>query len=378
MTTYYKSILTSLGLLLCLSSFAQILPYQQGSIFLNNGETLTGYLTVVNSQKVHFKANSDTKKKQSFKSKDIASFLYNEKRFQTIQHDKSTFFVREVAKGRISLFKRDFAPNKNKAYFIKSSQSFKIVTKDNFYTQLKENMSDFSVFKNYNEDLFILAYNYNQTDLTDLVYDFNLEQPKTMMAYDLGEPIDTLGEEILGFAVSSPSGTGTRSRKSTKIPNTVRNDLVLKSEIIYAQILDALKAGNWKKINIALKYLKPLAYEIEGHQNNNAYNKMVLYAKQQQREKFRKAFVEFVSNGVHTLIKSANLQNNPPMRKLIIRQAFVEYLKIKTELQKIDSALANKITAQFKSAFANASNSSKFKTETAKISASFKSVAAKV
>lgn len=105
---------------------------------------------------------------------------------------------------------------------------------------------------------------------------------------------------------------------------------------------------------------------------------MVLYAKQQEKTKFRNAFVEFVSTGVHTLINSANLQKNATMRKLVIRQAFVEYLEIKPELQKIDAALGNKITAQFKSAFANASNSTKFKTETAKISASFRSVASKV
>lgn len=378
MTIYYKSILMSLGLLLCLSSSAQTLSYQQGSISLNNGKTLTGYLTIINSQKVHFKTNLNEKRKQRFKSEEIAYFSYDKKRFQTISHDKSTFFVREIMKGKISLFKRDFAPNKQKAYFIKSVNSFKIITKDNFYAQLKDNMIDFSVFENYSEDLFLLAYNYNQTDLSNLVYDYNLETPKTMMAYDLHEPIDTLGEEILGFAVSTPSGMDTQGRELTRIPNTARNDMVLKSEVIYAQILDALKAGNWKKINIALKYLQPLAHEIETNNTTKMYSKMVLYAKQQEKTKFRNAFVEFVSTGVHTLINSANLQKNATMRKLVIRQAFVEYLEIKPELQKIDAALGNKITAQFKSAFANASNSTKFKTETAKISASFRSVASKV
>lgn len=375
---FYKSILTSLSILLCLSSFAQSLPYQQGSIFLNNGKTITGYLTIVNSQKIYFKTDIKEKGKQSFKSKEVRSFSYNERRFESITHDKSTFFVREIEEGYINLYKRDFAPNKDKVYFLETKQGFQLITKDDFYAQMKKNMSDFTVFNNYSEDLFSVAYSYNQTDLSNLVNNYNLEKPKTMMAYDLSEPIDTLGEEILGFAVSSPSGTGTQSNKSTRIPNTVRNDLVLKSEVIYSQILEALKVGNWKKINIALKYLKPLASEIEAHSTNNAYNKMVLYAKQQQQTKFRKAFVEFVSTGVHTLIYSANLQKNPAMRKLVIRQAFVEYLEIKTELQKIDAALGNTITAQFKSAFANASNSSRFKTETAKISASFLSVADKV
>lgn len=377
MTTYYRFILTSLGLLLCFGSFAQVLPYQQGSIYLNNGEKLTGFVSIANSHKVYFKSELEEKTKRSFKSKNVDHFFYDLKRFQAIEYKKSTFFVRSITQGQVSLYKRDFAPNKNKAYFIETSQGFQVISKANFYADLVENMSGSSVFDNYNEELFAVAYNYNQTDLSDLVSNYNLEKPRTMLAYDLAEPIDSLEEEILGFAVSSPSGTG-RNGKTTRIPNTVRNDLALKSEVIYGQILAALKTNNWKKINIALKYLKPLANEIEAHQNKKIYSKMVLYAKQQEQAKFRKSFLEFVSHGVHTLMKSANLQKQPSMRKLVIRQAFVEFLEIKSELQKIDSALANKITNQFKSAFANAADSDKFKIETAKISASFKNVTTKV
>ena len=62
------------------------------------------------------------------------------------------------------------------------------------------------------------------------------------------------------------------------------------------------------------------------------------------------------------------------MRKFIVRQSFVEFLEIKSELQKIDTKLTEQITNQFKMTFANAKIREQFKLETTKITNYFKNI----
>lgn len=384
MKTYIQYSFTLIGLFLFLGSSAQVLPYQKGSIALENGERLKGYLTIVNSQKIAFKTEMDTEDKTYYKAKAVKKFLYGKSFFQSINHNYATFFVRKIARGKVGLYKREFAPNRNKAYFIKANEEFVAISKAKFYDDLKEIMSDASIFEQFDEKSFDVAYNYNQTDLTNLVDNYNLERPKSLIAFDFTADIDTSGGDILGFAAEqnlgnfSLSGAGDSNGRATRIPNTVRNDMVLRSEIIYGQILESLNANNWKKVNAALKYLKPLAIEIEAFNDKDSYNELVKYAKLKQKDKFKKTFVLFVSDGVLGLMKSANLQNKPGLRKLVVRQAFIEFLEIKDELKKTDAVLASKIMTQFKSAFANTANNSKFNKETANITASFQKVSAKL
>lgn len=380
---YLRLFLTSIGIFLCLGSSAQVLPLQKGSIVLKSGEKLNGYLTPVNSQKIVFKTDIETKDKTYYKAKSVKRFTYGKEMFQAINYKTSTFFVRMITRGQISLYKRDFAPNRNKAYFIKSKEGFSQITKANYFDDLKDNMKNTTFLKKFDEESFKMVYGYNQSDLNSLVSNYNLERPESLIAYDFMEESDTSKNDILGFATEQNFGNfslsgGDSNRNVTKIPNTVRNDLVLKSEVIYGQILDALTANNWKKVTVALKLLQPLGAELEAFNNKNSYDELVKYAKLKQKDNFKKTFVLFVSDGVQALMKSASMQSKSNMRKVVVRQAFVEFLEIKEELKKTDAALANKIMSQFKVTFASAEDSSKFTAQTANITASFQKVAAKM
>jgi hypothetical protein len=236
-------------------------------------------------------------------------------------------------------------------------------------------MGKFTVFENYDKDLFEVAYGYNQVELTELVNNYNAENRAISIAMDFTPKSDTfIDNEMMGFATYNAYGTGTNSSKSTRILNTVRNDLALKTEIIYDQIFDGLESGNWQKIENALKFLKPLANEIEGFNDQDLYTDLLTYARLKQKDKFSKVFVVFVSHGVQFLLKTADLQDQTAMRKVVVRQAFVEFLEINEELKKTNPALANKIMEQFKLAFSNAANPQQFTTEVVKIQASFKAI----
>jgi hypothetical protein len=236
-------------------------------------------------------------------------------------------------------------------------------------------MGKFTVFENYDKDLFELAYGYNQSELTELVHNYNSENKENSIAMDFMPENDTLiNNEIMGFATYNAYGTGNNYNTSTRIPNTVRNDLVSKTEIIYNQIFDGLESGNWTKIENALKFLKPLAIEIEGFNDQDLYTDLLNYARLKQKNNFTKVFVIFVSHGVQFLLKTADLQDNAAMRKIVVRQAFVEFLEINEELKKSNPALSSKIMNQFKSAFSSAANPQQFTTEVVKIQASFKAL----
>ena len=79
-----------------------------------------------------------------------------------------------------------------------------------------------------------------------------------------------------------------------------------------------------------------------------------------------------------SLLETANEQNEADMKKFIVRQAFVEFLEIKSALQKIDPNLTKQITNQFKMIFANANDKKQFQIETTKITDSFNNVVTKI
>ncbi len=377
MKTYFHYVVLTIGLFLCSSSSAQSLPFLKGSIVLENGTTESGYLTLLNSQKIVFKTEQDAST-ITYRVKSVKQFTYGKERFRKIQSENSSFFVREIIKGKMSLFKRELSPNPNKVYFIKTEEGFAPIAKSSRYDDLKAQMSNISIFENYDKTLFMAAYHYNQNDLKILVNSYNVEHSRTMMAFDFAEENDTLIDNILGFATLNQEGTGTNSTKNARLPNTVRNDLVLKSEVIYNQILDAVRTDNWKRVDAVLKLLQPLASEIEALSGQDLYQDLWKYSKLKQSEKFKRTLVLFISEGVQSLMQSADRQNQIEVRKLVVRQAFVEFLEINDELKKIDPALADKIMGQFKAAFTNAANSSKFNSESAKIQASLQSLTHKV
>lgn len=372
MKTHFQFSVTIIVLLLCVNLSAQTLPFEKGKVVLKNGDELNGYLTLLNSEKIVFKEaeNATTIK---YKAKSIQKFNYDGKLFEAIDYNKKTFFVRKIVRGSLSLYKRDLAPNAKETYFVKNADTFMPITEAQRYEIFKSVMGKFVVFENYDKDLFEAAYGYNQMDLTELVYSYNVEKKQNSRAMDFTPESDTLiGNELMGFAINNDNGTGTS--KSTRIPNTVRNDLALKTEIIYNQIFDGLASNNWAKIENALKFLKPLANEIEGFIDEDLYTDLLTYTRLKQKDKFSKVFVVFVSHGVQFLLKTADLQDQTAMRKVVVRQAFVEFLEINEELKKSNPALANKIMEQFKTAFSSADNAQRFTTEVVKIQASFKSI----
>jgi hypothetical protein len=374
MKTPFRFSFTVIALFLFLGLSAQNLPFEKGNITLKNGEHLDGYITLINSQKIAFKRLPNAAPTK-YKAKNVKQFNYDQKTFEAIDYNKKTFFVRKIVRGNMSLYKRDLAPKAKEVYFIKTDTVFTPVTEAQRYEIFKSIMGKFTVFENYDKDLFELAYGYNQSELTELVHNYNSENKENSIAMDFMPENDTLiNNEIMGFATYNAYGTGNNYNTSTRIPNTVRNDLVSKTEIIYNQIFDGLESGNWTKIENALKFLKPLAIEIEGFNDQDLYTDLLNYARLKQKNNFTKVFVIFVSHGVQFLLKTADLQDNAAMRKIVVRQAFVEFLEINEELKKSNPALSSKIMNQFKSAFSSAANPQQFTTEVVKIQASFKAL----
>jgi hypothetical protein len=375
MKTRFQFSFTIVVLFLFTGLSAQDLPFELGRITLKSGERMNGYIMLLNSQKVAFKKlpNSAPIK---YKAKNVAQFNYDGKLFESIDYDKKTFFVRKIVRGKISLYKRDLAPKSKAAYFVKTDKIFTPVTEAQRYEIFKSIMGKFTVFENYNKDLFEVAYSYNQIELIELVNSYNAENRANSIAMDYfsAERDTSIYDEVIGFATYNAYGTGSSNTQSTRIPNTVRNDLALKTEIIYDQIFEGLESRNWKKIENALRFLKPLATEIEAFKNQDLYTDLLTYARLKQKNNFTEVFVIFVSHGVQFLLKTANLQDQTMMRKIVIRQAFVEFLEISEELKKSNPTLAHKIMKQFKIAFSSASNPQRFTTEVFKIQVSFKAI----
>ena len=225
-------------------------------------------------------------------------------------------------------------------------------------------MSDLSIFEQYDKDMFLVAFSFSQDDLSYLI-NFNNKQFVPI-------PINSSDSRDKGKILYKKKTE--KINKSPQIPNSVRNELVLKSKVLYNQILEALKDDDWKKINIALKLMKPLGDEIESFNNNKLYQQLLINANEKNSQKLKKTFIKFVSTGLQSLIQTANKQNETAMRKFIVRQSFVEFLEIKSELQKIDTKLTEQITNQFKMTFANAKIREQFKLETTKITNYFKNI----
>lgn len=376
--------ITSILLILCLLPFnnisAQNLPYLKGRVKMNNGTVLSGYVTVLNSKKIAFKVRPTHDRIRLCRSNDVQMFSYGKEKYVAIKEGRSTFFVRQMSKGKTAVYKRDFAPNRNKTYYLKTKDSFTSIDKRDFYDDMKENLESIDVFKTFDREMFQVAFDYNQEEIKTLVADYNAQEySKTRMMDFEVNPSDTVGTgEILGFAMNAQAyGLGGKSN-SNKIPNTVRNDLLLKPEVIYNQMLISIEDGNWKKVATAIKLLKPLAAEIEANSESISFEALKVYIKGKHKKKAKSALVIFVSEGVQYLMKNANYQQKASTRKLMIRQGFVEFLEIKETLKMMNPKAARTITSQFKVAFASASNKTNFTKSTVNISSSFNKLTAKL
>ena len=200
-----KSVLLVLSLFSFANLSAQGLPYLKGKIKMNNGTMLSGYVTVLNSKKIAFKVRPTNNRIRLCRSADVELFSYGKERYVAIKEGRSTFFVRQVSKGKTALYKRDFAPNRNKKYYLKTKGSFTLIDKRDFYDDLKKNLKSSDLFKTYDKDVFQVAYDYNQEALKILLADYNAEaKAKTrMMDFEIN-PEDTVGtDEILGFAMNA-------------------------------------------------------------------------------------------------------------------------------------------------------------------------------
>jgi len=371
----------SILMVICFLPFTEIsaqnLPYLKGKVKMNNGTILSGYITILNSKKIAFKVRPTYERIRLCRSKDVQTFSYGKEKYVAIKEGSSTFFVRKVANGKTALYKRDFAPNRNKTYYLKTKDSFTSIDKRDFYNDMKQNLESVETFEVFDKEMFELAFNYNQVEIKTLLAEYNEQQNAKTRMMDFETPVDTIAigvDEILGFATNAQMyGLGGKS-SSNKIPNTVRNDLLLKPEVLYKQLFISIEKGNWKKVTTAINLLKPLAAEIESNSGTVTFDELNIYVKAKHKLKAKKALVVFVSEGVQYLMKNANFQTKPSLRKLMVRQGFVEYLEINSMLKVMNPRAAKNIMNQFKLAFANASNETTFNKNTSSISSSFNKI----
>ncbi|MFK7949110.1 MAG: hypothetical protein AB8G11_16085 [Saprospiraceae bacterium] len=367
-----KLLLTTLGVLLCINIFAQTSTFQKGTIHLKDNDEISGYIALVDKFTIAFKLSKDTDFQKYFISEEVADFSYNSKKYRTIEYNSSTIFVYELEQGNINLYEETFSKNENERYFIEIDKNILNLSKSTYYDILKKYIGDLSLFNQYDQEMFLVAFEFNQDDLKYLINHYNQQ-----FVSIISEPNRSNdGNRDKGNIIYKRKPL--EMDKSPQIPNSVRNELVLKTEVLYNQILEALKQEDWKKINIALNLLKPLGKEIESYDNNQLYHQLLVTAKEKKTSEFRKVFITFVSTGLQSLMNIASQQSEITIRKFIIRQAFVEFLEIKSVLQKADADLTNQITNQFRMIFAKAKIPEQFKSETTKIINFFSSIVSKI
>lgn len=142
-----------------------------------------------------------------------------------------------------------------------------------------------------------------------------------------------------------------KASKKLMLPNTARNNLMIRPEQLYFEMFEALRSRNLQKLNNGLILLKPLMLEIDTFQNVCLESQLQQNLAKKDFEALQKDLMLLVVCSVESLLKTSTSQKNTASKKHLIRQTFVEFLEIKTPLKKIDPVLSAKVVENIRTAF---------------------------
>lgn len=391
---FTKQILKSLSfILVCFIVNSEIhaqavTVFQRGYLITPQNEILKGYVAMNQSHKVIFKPFATSNQSITYSAKELKGVGYQDVEFKSIKQGRKTFFIRPVIKGKVGLYKKEFASHKNNIYFLEKGTDYIPLSKKRFLATITDNLGESQTLSHFDSDLLKDAYQYNQGDLMALIDQYNDLDLGQNLAYsdEMMSVADTTDEGILGFGDANrrkqqrkyTHGFAAKDSKKLMLPNTVRNDLIVKPERLYYEMFGALRNKNSEKLGNAMNILKPLTSEIDAKYRGNLQKRLKLHLTRKNFKAFEKDLVLLVAGGVESLLKASTQKQNVGMKKLLVRQAFVEFLEIKTSLKKIDPSLSAKIVKDFRSAFSHSSKGSQYDNDVNNIQASLNQLKAKL
>lgn len=155
-----------------------------------------------------------------------------------------------------------------------------------------------------------------------------------------------------------------------------RNSLSVSPQKVYPKMIEAVKAGNWDKLNNALKILQPLSEEIDNTLRLSVTTELKQAIADRDKEQAEKKVMEFIVGGVRSLLILSGKEDTPEMRKEMFRQAFTEFITIEPYLKKLDASKTDTIMTNFKGSYNIIRNKTQFITNTMIINRDLKSVVA--
>lgn len=361
--------------------------FQRGYLITPQNEILQGYVSMSQSHKVFFKPFATSKQSMSYTAAEIKGVGYQGVEFKSIEKNNKKFFIRPVIKGKVGLYKKEFAEHTNHIFFLEKGKEYIPLGKKDFATTITTALGKSQTLSHFDEKLLEVAFDYKQGDLMALVNLYNESNLGAMRYSDEMESIaDTLEDDILGFGAVNRikqqkkylHGFAEKDSKKLMLPNTVRNDLIVKPERLYFEMFGALRSKNTKKLSNAMTILKPLTSEIDATHRGNLQKQLQLHLTTKNFKALEKDLVLLVAGGVESLLKASTLKANAGTKKQLIRQAFVEFLEIKALLKNIDPTLSNKIVKDFRAAFLHTSKGSQYDNDVDKIQVSLNRLKAKL
>lgn len=357
-----KIVVVVVLMLFSVVAFAQSNVFREGFIRTPNNKIQKGFIHFKSDSKIAYKPFLASQKSIDYKAGEIKGFGLDGYTFIVAKVKKRTFFLRELVSGTVSLYRRDLAKRNRTVFYIKNENELEALQSTDFQTTLVGKYGKPKALEQYNKEALSTIFQYNKADLIEWITAYNAisDDIGAMAMFDFMEEIpDTSFVEedgILGFGVipKEKRKASHQSKNALLLPNTVRNDLIVKPEKLYKETFGAVKAKKWTKVVSAIRIMEPLTAEIDAKTDQNLSSVLKRNAKEQQAIVFNKNMILLVAGGVESLLSSSLIESDAEIKKLIVRQAFVEYLEIKDLLNTIDSGLESKIMTDFKTAFANA------------------------
>ena len=157
-------------------------------------------------------------------------------------------------------------------------------------------------------------------------------------------------------------------------PWGARKNLSVAPQKIYPEMIKAVKAGNWKKLNTALRVLEPLSEEIDNTLRLKITTELKEAIIKKDKVKAEEKVMEFIVGGIRSLLILSGKEDKHQLRKIMFRQAFIEFLTVEKYLKNLNYIATERIMTNFRGTYNIIRDKSQFITNMMIINRDLKSI----